>query len=84
MNYLLLSEIEVESVVLTEKQQKLRAAVSRVLADEDPLKIAEELIEDQTIQIAEIAEIIDWVKKNRKPKKGKAVFRCLKRTKIGR
>ena len=71
MEYLLLSEADALSVELTEKQRKLRLAVSRVLADEEPLAVAKEIIEEGLVSPEEIIEMITWIKQNRvrKPKK---------------
>ena len=70
MEYLLLSEADALSVELTEKQRKLRLAVSRVLSDEEPLAVAKEIIEEGLVSPDEIIEMISWIKNNRvrKPK----------------
>ena len=71
MRYLLLSESEVQSVELTEKQSEIRDAVDRILSDEDPKLVARELLEREILTAEDINMMIDWIKTNRGKRKSK-------------
>ena len=79
MRYLLLSESEVQSVELTEKQSEIRDAVDRILSDEDPKLVARELLEREILTAEDINMMIDWIKTNRGKRKSKGRFRSLRR-----
>jgi len=79
MDYLLLSESEVRSVVLSEKQQVLRDAVNRILSDEDPMIVAAELLEKEIITAEDINEMVDWIKSRGGKRNEKGAFHYLRR-----
>lgn len=79
MDYLLLNEVEVRSVDLSEKQRELRRAVQRIIADEDASTVARELLEQKIVSGAEIVEMMVWIKNNRERFQVKPRFKSLNR-----
>ena len=79
MDYLLLNEVEVRSVDLSEKQRELRRAVQRIIADEDASTVARELLEQKIVSGAEIIEMMVWIKNNRERFQVKPRFKSLNR-----
>ena len=77
MDYLLLSEVEVRSVELSEKQLELRRAVQRIIADEDALSVAKELLSKKIVGGPEIVEMMKWIKDNRERFQIKPRFKSL-------
>ena len=79
MDYLLLSESEVQSVSLSEKQRILRDAVNRILSDEDPMIVAAELLKKEIINFEDINEMVEWIKSRGGKRNEKGVFHYLRR-----
>tara|TARA_B100000674_G_scaffold126414_1_gene97202 strand:+ start:271 stop:522 length:252 start_codon:yes stop_codon:yes gene_type:complete len=79
MDYLLLNEVEVRSVDLSEKQRELRRAVQRIIADEDASTVARELLEQKIVSGAEVIEMMVWIKNNRERFQVKPRFKSLNR-----
>jgi ribosomal protein S24E len=79
MDYLLLNEVEVRSVDLSENQLELRRAVQRIIADEDASTVARELLERKIVSGAEIIEMMVWIKNNREHFQVKPRFKSLNR-----
>jgi len=77
MDYLLLSEVEVRSVDLSEKQLELRRAVQRIIADEEASVVARELLEQKIVSGTEIVEMMVWIKNNRERFQIKPRFKSL-------
>jgi len=77
MDYLLLSEVEVRSADLSEKQLELRRAVQRIIADEDASVVARELLEQKIVSGTEIVEMMVWIKNNRERFQIKPRFKSL-------
>lgn len=77
MDYLLLSEVEVRSVDLSEKQLELRRAVQRIVADEEALDVARDLLERKVVSGTEIVEMMVWIKNNREQFQIKPRFKSL-------
>jgi hypothetical protein len=79
MDYLLLDEVEVRSVDLSEKQLELRRAVQRIIADEDASAVARELLEHKIVSGEEIIEMMVWIKNHRENFQVKPRFKSLNR-----
>jgi len=77
MDYLLLNEVEVRSVDLSEKQLQLRRAVQRIIADEDISAVARELLEQKVVNGSEIVAMMNWIKNNRESFQIKPRFKSL-------
>ncbi len=77
MDYLLLSEIEVLSVELSDKQVELRSAVQRITADEDASGVAKDLLERSIVTREEIIQMMVWIKTNRERVQIKPRFKSL-------
>lgn len=79
MDYLLLNESEVQSKILTEKQKIIRDSVNRILSDEDPIRVASELLRNEIVTVQEIDEMINWIKSHRGKRNAKGTFRSLRK-----
>lgn len=79
MDYLLLSEAEVRRIRLTPKQVELRRAVRKIYSDEDPVKVATELLERKVVDHEDIVKLVSWVKSQPITKAQKNAFKYLSR-----
>ena len=79
MDYLLLSEVEVRSVVLSEKQLEMRRALQRIISEEDSMSVAKDLLDRKLVKTDEIIEMMKWIKENREDVQVKSRFKSLNR-----